>query len=273
MALPGPLSRGWNLFRSMDLLSTLWSTTAALPPVATGAAAAYRTLFITVRRLVVGRTLSVRLDQGEITLTVTEFDSRLDLAALAVGQLDNVRLAATDLRWANSRFSNAAVTLRNVHLRPGAPPVLVAAPVEMSLEVPTSFLDELFSWAVPRFSGEIGADAVARLRWARRPALGNLEVDAHLDGSTLWLKARRLSVRRRRWRIPERVPAYPVQLPDLPRGLQLTGISFGPGCLHLSGTLPEWRLDLPRAGLEDVLTQLNSVGRSTLNLTTVGRRR
>ncbi|HEU0191721.1 MAG TPA: hypothetical protein VFR17_10720 [Mycobacterium sp.] len=266
----GPLGWGRDLLRPLDLLVSLWSSTTALPPVAAGAAAAYRTLFTTVRRLVVGRTLSVQLDEGEITLTVAELESRLDVAALAVGQLDNVHLVATDLRWDDSRFDRAEVTLHNVHLRPGTPPVLVAAPVYISLEVPTVVLDDLFRWAVPRLSGEIGTDAVARLRWARRPALGSLEVDAHLDGSTLWLKPRGLALRRRRWTVPDRIPAYRVQLPDLPHGLRLTGLSFGPGSLQLTGTLPEWRMDVPRAGLEDVLSQLNSVSR-TLNLSMAHR--
>lgn len=90
---------GWDLLRPLDVLSSVWSSAAALPPVSSGAAVAYRTLFMTVKRLVVGRTLNVRLDSGEMTLTVTEFDSRLDVRRLAVGQLNDVRLAAADIRW------------------------------------------------------------------------------------------------------------------------------------------------------------------------------
>ena len=58
--------------RSLGLLSSVWSSAATFP-VSTGAAMAYRTLFMTVRRLVVGRTMTVRLDGGDVTLTVTEF--------------------------------------------------------------------------------------------------------------------------------------------------------------------------------------------------------
>lgn len=270
MARSSPPGRGWDLFRPVDLLASLWSSTTAIPPISTGAAAAYRTLFITLRRLVVGRTLMVRLDDGDITLTVTELESQLDLPALAVGQLDNVRLVASDLRWERSQFERAAVTLHNVHLRPGIRPVLVAAPVEVSLDVPATVLDELFRWAMPRLAGEVGADAIARLRWAARPALGSVEVDVRLDGSTLWCKPRRLAVRRRRWSVPERIPAYPIPLPELPYGLRLTGVSLGPSALQLTGTLPEWRMGMPLAGLEDLLGQLNSVGR-TLNLTMLNR--
>ncbi len=263
-----PLRR-WDPFRPLDLLASLWST-AAVAPVSTGAAAAYRTLFMTLRRLVVGRELSVRLDEGDITLTVTEFDSRLDVRGLAVGQLSDVRLAARDIRWENNRLDRATAVLHNVHLRPSAPPVLIAAPVDLTVELPTDALDDLFRLAAPRLAGEIGQDGIARLRFARRPGLGHLEVNALLDGSTLWLKPRGLVVRSKRLRLPSRTPAYPVHLPELPHGLVLTDISIEPDKLCLSGTLQEWRVDVPRTRLEDVISQLSVVGRP-LNLTRFSR--
>ena len=116
MTRSGPLGR-WDPFRPLDMLASLWST-AAVAPVSSGAAAAYRTLFMTLRRLVVGRRLAVRLDEGDITLTVTEFDSRLDVRGLSVGQLNDVRLAARDIRWDGNRLDRATAVLHNVHLRP-----------------------------------------------------------------------------------------------------------------------------------------------------------
>jgi hypothetical protein len=260
--------RRWDPFRPLDMLASLWST-AAVAPVNTGAAAAYRTLFMTLRRLVVGRELSVRLDEGDITLTVTEFDSRLDVRGLAVGQLSDVRLAARDIRWDNNRLDRATAVLHNVHLRPAAPPVLVAAPVDLTVELPTDTLDELFRLVAPRLTGEIGPDGIARLRFAGRPALGHLEVDAELDGSTLWLRPRGLVFGRRRLGLSHRTPGYRVQLPELPHGLQLTDISIEPDKLCLSGRIEEWQIDVPRTRLEDVVNQLSVVGRP-LNLTRFG---
>jgi hypothetical protein len=268
MTRPRPLRR-LDPFRPIDMLTSLWSS-AAVAPVSSGAAAAYRTLFMTVRRLVVGRRLAVRLDDGDITLTVTELDSRLDVRGLSVGQLNDVRLAARDISWRGSRFDRATAVMHNVHMKPTAPPVLVAAPVELTLEIPAPVLDELFQWAAPRLAGEVGADGVARLRLARRPLLGHVEVDARLDGSTLWLQPSGLIVRQSRWKLPARTPAYPVRLPELPNGLVLTAISFAPGVVCLSGTLPEWRMDVPRKRLEDILSQLSVVG-VPLNLTRLGR--
>ncbi len=261
--------RRWDPFRPLDLLASLWST-AAVAPMNTGAAAAYRTLFLTLRRLVVGRELSVRLDEGDITLTVTEFDSTLDIRGLAVGQLSDVRLAARDIRWDNNRLDRATAVLHNVHLRPAAPPVLVAAPVDLSVELPADGLDELFRLVAPRLAGEIGEDGIARLRLARRPGLGHLEVDAVLDGSTLWLHPRGLVLGRKRVGLPVRTPGYRVHLPELPHGLQLTGISIEPDKLCLSGSLQEWSIDVPGTRIEDVISQLSAVGRP-LNLTRFGR--
>ncbi len=109
--------------RSLDTLTSLWSATAMVP-VNSGAAAAYRTLFMTMRRLVVGRRFTVRLDDGDLTMTVTAFDSRLDVrGGLSVGQLSDVTLAVNDINWRTSSFERATVVLHNVQVKPSAPPL------------------------------------------------------------------------------------------------------------------------------------------------------
>ena len=266
-----PTERRFGRFRPIDMLTSLWSATAMVP-VNSGAAAAYRTLFITVRRLVLGRRLTVRLDDGDLIMTVTGFESRLDVRGLSVGQLNDVRLTAEDVRWRSSTLGRATVVAHNVHMRPGSPPVLVAAPVDVTLDVPAAVLDDAFRWAAPRFAVEVGPDGVARLRLARRPRWGHLEIAARVDGSTLWLTARRLTVGSSGWRLPARTPAYPVPLPELATGLQLTGITFGPGVVRLSGTLPQWRADLPRTRFEDIVNQLSVAG-VVVNLSRLGRLR
>lgn len=256
----------WDFLRPLDILSALWATAATVPPVSTGAAVAYQTLFMTVKRLVVGRKLTVRLNSGDMTLTITEFDSRLDLAKLAFGQLNDVQVCATEIHWNQKTFDRAHLTLHNVHLRPGVPPTLVAAPVDITLEVPTRALNEFISTALPHISVLVDDEGVARLRWAGRPGVGSVEVDTVLDGTTLWLTPRVLHVGRRRFGLPNRTPSYPVQLPEMASGLTLTDVTLGPNAVHLSGRLPEWHADVPRARVEDVLTQLSAVGPLTLSL-------
>ncbi len=240
--------RGSDRFGHLDALAN------------TGVAAAYQTMFFTVRRLVVGRRLTVRVDDGVLTMTITRFRSRLDLRGLSGARLNEVRLAATDLRWDGHRMDRASVVLHDVYITPTAPPVLVAAPVELTVDVPAPALEALFGWAAPRLGGDVGPDGVARLHLAKRRGSGHVEVDARLDGSTLWVKPRAV-VRRRRWALPARTPSYPVRLPDLPHGLQLTTVEFAPGLVRLTGTMPQWRMDVPRTRLDDVIAQLGAVGR------------
>jgi hypothetical protein len=246
-------TRRWDPFRTVDLVGALWSAATAVPPVSTGTAAAYRTLLLTVRRLAVGRAVTVHLDAGDVTMTVTEMESRLDVRKIAVGQLDDVRLVTTDITWATSRFERAEAILHDVRLLPGTPPVVVAAPVELSLDIPTSALEHLLLLAAPRLTGHVGADGVARLHWARRPAMGHVEVDATLDGAALYLKGRGLTLRGHRWRLPPWTPAYRFRLPLLPHGLVLTDVEFEPELLRVRGTLPQWRIELSRRRLEDLL--------------------
>ncbi|BBX37427.1 hypothetical protein MMAG44476_25069 [Mycolicibacterium mageritense DSM 44476 = CIP 104973] len=259
MTRPGPVRR-WDPLRPLDMLASLWSA-AAVAPVTGSAATAYRTLFFTARRLVVGRRIGLRFDDIDLTLTVTEFDSQLDMRALTVGQLGNVQLAARDIDWGGTRFARATAVVHNAHLRPTVPPVLVAAPVELSLDIPAPALDDLFAWAAPRFRVHVGPDGVARLRLARRPRLGNLELDGRLDGSVLRLVPRGVRVGRRRWALPARTPSYSIRLPELPHGLQLTGISVAPHLVRVHGVVPEWQLPLPRGRLDELVGQLSAVGR------------
>ena len=63
-----------------------------------------------------------------------------------------------------------------------------------------------------------------------------------------------------------------MRLPEFANGLRLTGIAFTPGVVQLTGTLPEWRMYLPRKRLEDIITQLSVTG-VVLNLTRLGRPR
>jgi hypothetical protein len=246
---PEPL-RGWELLRPLDLLAN------------TGIAAAYKTMFVTLRQLVVGRRLSIRVEDGNLDLTVTRFTSRLDLRRLATGRHHDVRLEATDVTWRGYSFDRAHVILHNLHFRGHLRPTeLIATPVDLSVDLPAPALDDMFTWAAPRLAGEVGPDGVARLHFAKRRGSGHVEVDAHLDGTTLWITPRAVVRRRRRWNLPARTPSYRIRVPELPNGLQLTSIGFAPGVVRLAGTLPEWRADMPRTRLEDIIGQLGGVGR------------
>jgi hypothetical protein len=260
-----PRLRWDDPFRALDMLSSLWSS-AGLPSVGAGAAQAvavpYRTVFTTLQQLLVGKEITVRIADHDVVLTVTELASALEPRGLAVGQLGEVRVAARDVRWDGHRLDRAVAVLHNVHIRPGVPPVLVAAPIQLSSAVPTEIFDDVLRRSVPQLRSEPGADGTARLRWSRRPAWGGLEVDVDAAATMLWLRPRTLITGQRRWRLPARTPAYRLPLPALPQGLLVTEVSLAPDAIQLSALLPEWRMELPLRHLEDLITRLSQGARS-----------
>src|ERR1044071_8026368 len=118
--------RRWDPFRPLDMISALWSTAA--PPVSAGAAHAsgwaHLTAFVALRRLLIGKRLTLPTEGSPVTLTVSTLESRLDVRRLSVGQLDDVRVSMIDIHWRTTHFDNAAAVLHNVHVRPGVPPML-----------------------------------------------------------------------------------------------------------------------------------------------------
>jgi hypothetical protein len=258
-----PRLRWDDPFRALDVLGSLWSSTG-LPSVTSVSAQAvavpYRTLFTTLQQLLVGKRVTVRMGDHDVTLTVTELDSELEPRGLAVGQLGEVRVAACDVEWGQQRLQRAVAVLRNAHIRPGVPPVMVAAPVKLSTALPAEIFDDMVRQAAPQLHAQLRADRTAQLHWVRRPGWGSLEVDVDVVGTTLWVRPRALVTgltRQRRWKLPKRTPAHPVPLPELPHGLLVTGVSLGVDSLQISALLPEWRMELPLRHLEDVISQLS----------------
>ncbi|BBZ37845.1 hypothetical protein MCNS_09080 [Mycobacterium conspicuum] len=242
------------------MLGSLWSSTG-LPSVTGSAAQAvampYRTVFLTLQQLLVGKRVTIRMGEVDVALTVTELDSELEPAGLTVGQLGEIRVAARDIEWSDQHLQSAIAVLRNVHIRPGVPPLVIAAPVELSTELPAKAFDDMLRQAAPRLHAQLNGDRTARLHWARRPGLGSLEVDVDVVGTTLWVRPRALHTGAKRWKLPDRTPAQAVPLPDVPHGLLVTDVTLGAESLQVSGLLPEWRMDLPLRHLEDVISQLS----------------
>jgi hypothetical protein len=268
----------WDPFKPLDALSSFWSSTAG-NALTGGPAAAYKSLFDMLRKQVIGRRMTVKLKSGEMSLTVTALDADLDMRSLTVGQLNTVSISASDIDWNGWQFDKATAVLHNTHIKPSTTPVLVAAPLDLTVEMSTSALDKVINRAsslpgrvAPRLIGRIDAGGVAQIRWAKRPDIGHLEVEAAIDGSTLLVKPRMVALRGTRWRLPNRLPAYRIQLPQLPRELAPRSVGFSPRALQLTGRVPEWRVEVPRGRIEDAISQLNQVGRS-LNLSWPARPR
>ena len=158
-------------------------------------------------------------------------DARLGALGVALGQVDDVRIELVNVRWSRWRARRATVVCRDVHVNP--PATLVSSPVEFRVEVALADLPEL-----------------QRISW--------LPLTVQLVGSEL-------HVRPHRW-----LPARVFAVPELPRGIRLTGVEQFDDHFVLTGAAPVLRERLTLGQLAAVLRRLASIQSSTRSDTTSG---
>lgn len=227
---------------------------------------AYQALLSTASRLAAGRRVTVRLDAGDLVATVERFDVPLAPTRVAFGKLDDLTLDLSDIHWQGTVFDRLEIVLRNVKVRADPLPMLIAGPVDLSVQVHGEEVAELLAAFEPRLAAGFGRHGLARLWWARRPAMGWLEVAPELHGSGLWLRPRALGWRDRRLRLPAWTPARSVPLTGLPHGLVVSDLELGADNLVVRGRLAHWRVELAKARLENIVAALGAAGLPLLNL-------
>lgn len=224
---------------------------AALTPVG-----ALEALLRTAGRRLAGRRVTVPGSGGELSLRWDALSLDPDPVGLAMGQLDDVRLFASDVRWRDLECHRLVLVCRNVHVRPLPVPVAVAAPVALELAVRTEVLHRRFAAARPGWVLEAAGPGSARVRWARHPSWGSLGVGAEVSGPALLVRPRTLTVGSRPLPLPAWVPARRVALPDLPRGLRLREVVIDDDEVVLHLVADEWREQVSTGRLAGLLQHL-----------------
>lgn len=224
---------------------------AALTPVG-----ALEALLRAAGRRLAGRRITVPGADGELSLRWDALTLDPHPVGLALGQLDDVRLLASDVRWRDLECHRLVLVCRNVHVRPLPVPVAVAAPVTLELAVRMEVLHRRLAAARPGWALEPAGAGAARLRWARHPSWGALGVGAEVSGSALLVRPRTLTVGSRRIPLPAWTPARRIALPVLPRGLRLREIAIGDEEVVLHLVADEWREQVPTGRLEKLLNRL-----------------
>jgi hypothetical protein len=207
----------------------------------------------TARNRLIGKRRTFAFAGHDLTMVLEDLSVEGSDLALAVGQYGQVRILARDVEWSGYRLEWLEVQARNVHLRPGTKPVLVAAPVRSEAFVSAADASRWLAGVSPRLElathagvpqvGMIGAP------WAR------LEVEAGAEGKSIRIVPRALHLLDRRLSLL-RIPAFHVPLPELPFDVTLTSVEPAPGGFVLRGLLPEWQRPLSRADLERLLTTI-----------------
>jgi hypothetical protein len=201
----------------------------------------------TARNRLIGKRRTFAFAGHDLTMVLEDLSVEGSDLALAVGQYGEVRILARDVEWDGYRLERLEVQARNVHLRPGTKPVLVAAPVRGEAFVSAADASRWLAGVSPRLElathagvpqvGMIGAP------WAR------LEVEAGAEGKSIRIVPRALHLLDRRLSLL-RIPAFHVPLPELPFDVTLTSVEPAPGGFILRGLLPEWQRPLTRADIE-----------------------
>lgn len=170
-----------------------------------GAAMAYQALLSTVSLLATGRTITVRLDTGDLVVRVDRFDSPPAPPRLAAGRLDDMRLDLSEIRWQGRVFERAEVVLHKVTVGPGPLPMLMAGPIDLAVEVHGTQASDLLAAVQPGLGSRLGDDGKARLWLARRPGWdGGVPRARRFRGCG---SARGSWVSNRRLRLPSWTPA------------------------------------------------------------------
>jgi hypothetical protein len=218
-----------------------------------------------VRSRLIGRRVTVRTAHTELRLTLTDLDVALDTLAMTAGQLEGVRVAARDVTWGDLAFTRVTATLRNTHVRPGATPTLVAAPVDLVLTLAEEVVAELVATHRPRLAAEITDDAEPRLRWADRPDWGHLRVTLDVDGVRVRIHPETLVVGDRAVDQVGRLPAFTVALPLPADRARLVDVDVVPHGLVLRARLDEWSVPLATRSVDELMRRISTAA-SVLDL-------
>ena len=250
-----PSGRSWaeDWRRSLGEVVSLSAAAAAslgLPTPAALAGDSFGALVDAARNWLIGKQRTFSFAGQDLTLILEDLSVEGSDLARAIGQYGQVHLRARDVEWAGYRFEWTEVHARNVHLRPGSKPTLVAAPVlfEAFVSVPaasawlatvSSRLELAMHAGVPQV-GLVGAP------WVR------LEVAAGAGGQSIRIQPRALYLLD--WRMPVPAPSFDVPMPPLPLDdVMITSVEPAPGGFLIKGTLPEWQRSLSRDDLDRLL--------------------
>jgi hypothetical protein len=207
-----------------------------------GGRTALQGLLGAVRARLVGRRITFGSGADALTLTLDDVAADADPLLLAVGQLGDVSLTATQVQWRDFEFVSARATAHNAHTRPGIRPLLIAAPVDLVMSVSDDQLSPLVAERSPRVELQITDDArvVARLR--RHPTWGWVEVEPSVEGRRMMFRPVRVGTPRKASRILPALPHVHFAVP-LGDGFQITRLEVGSGSLDVHVRMSEWRLD------------------------------
>ncbi|HWM95601.1 MAG TPA: hypothetical protein VNO54_00965 [Streptosporangiaceae bacterium] len=261
-----PFDRSWvdEWRRSVAGMLSASSAAAAslgLPQPGTLPGDPFGMLVDAARTWLTGKKRTFRFADGDVTMVLTDISVQGSDLAKFVGQYGQARILARDVEWGGYQFEWMEIQVKNVHLRPGTRPVLVAAPVLCEGFMPAAAASRWLATISPQLElvlrdgvpqvGVIGAP------WAR------LEVEAGAEGRSVHIRPRALQLGDLRLSLWS--PTFSVPVPELPGGVMLTSVEPVAGGFVMRGMISEWQRSLSREGVERLLAGMRA-GNDRLDL-------
>src|SRR5690242_21170931 len=106
-------------------------------------------------RRLAGKRLTVPGTGGALRLRLTALRLDPEPLGLAVGQLGDVTVEATDVVWRDITFRSAVLVARNVHVRPQPVPTAVAAPITLDVVLDAAVVRDRVAAARPAVQLEV----------------------------------------------------------------------------------------------------------------------
>lgn len=159
---------------------------------------------------------------------------------------------------------------KDVRLRGLPSPAVIPGSVELEIEVSGTVVRDRVAAARPDLIATPHPEGF-RVRWRKHPHWGYLTLAADIEDDAVVLTPTALRLGRWTRRPPKRIRPIVLPLPDLPKGLRLTGIRPGEDELALTIAADEWPGRLARIPLPDMLSWLTAAA-MTLTLPGFGSR-
>lgn len=219
------------------------------------------------RDRLVGRPITTRVKDGELRFVPERIEAQPSAIDLAVGQLGDITVAATDLRWARDpsagepapawRADHVEVRFRNVHVKPGRHPQVVSAPVDVTVTAGADALGELAAARARRWAVDLDDHGVALVGLADRGRWGRAELTPRLEGDRIRLVATGVRAAGRRLGLGRGVPTVAVRLPRLPSSWRIHEVELRGATVVVTGAVDELRRPLSLSQLKDLRKKMS----------------
>lgn len=175
------------------------------------------------RSRLVGKRVGWTVGGERLAFDLEDIQFDPDPLLLAAGQVDDVQINVRNLVWGTHHVESARALLRNIHTRPGVRPRLVAAPIDLFLQVDDQRATELVSVRAPILTVVVNQEGIVDVSLRRRPRWGRVRVGLSSRGNRILVKPEALGRGTRRWQLPRHLPYVSIPL-SLPADVRLVGI-------------------------------------------------